>query len=272
LLRLVGESELTRCYLARPAESPESAPAGYVLKVLRKEWWSDPAAVEMQRRSAWVGRKISHPRLLPVLSANVHQPPFYTVSPKLEGSTLADRIAEAGRLSIPGALWTARQIAEGLDALHTNVRMIHSDVKPANILISETGHATLLDLGFVQATAEARHWSSRPICGTLAYIAPEAVTSCLSAEPRSDLYSLGVMLYEMLAGTLPFQASDAAQLIQLHRESRPRCIREHRPEVPPEVASLVHRLLAKDPLRRCESAAAVVDELVRLEIACFGVA
>jgi serine/threonine protein kinase len=269
LVRLISESELARVYVARPADAADDAPAGYVVKVLRKEWWRDTHAIEMQRRAAWVGRKVSHPHLLPVLSAGVEQPPFYTVSPKLEGRSLA-RILEQQRL-LPMAitLWIGRQVAEALDALHATARMIHSDVKPANIVVAPDGHATLVDLGFVHTPGESRHWSTRPVYGTLNYLAPEALTSSLSASPQSDIYSLGVTLYEVITGGLPFVGRDAEHLIRQHRETKPECIRIRRPETPRHVASLIHRMLAKDPLRRPENAAEVADELVRLEIESF---
>jgi serine/threonine-protein kinase len=269
LVRLISESELARVYIARPVDAAEDAPAGYVVKVLRKEWWRDPHAIEMQRRAAWVGRKVSHPHLLPVLSAGVEQPPFYTVSPKLEGRSLARILEQQRRLPLAITLWIARQVAEALDALHTTARMIHSDVKPANIVVAPDGHATLVDLGFVHTPGESCHWSMRPVYGTLNYLAPEALTSALAASPQSDLYSLGVTLYEIIAGALPFVGRDAEQLIRQHREARPECIRSRRPETPKPVASLIHRLLAKDPLRRPESAAEVANQLVGLEIESF---
>jgi serine/threonine-protein kinase len=269
LLRLINESELARVYVARPVDAAVDAPAGYVVKVLRKEWWRDPHAIEMQRRAAWVGRKVSHPHLLPVLSAGVDQPPFYTVSPKLEGRSLARILEQQRRLPLAITLWIARQVAEALDALHTTARMIHSDVKPANIVVAPDGHATLVDLGFVHTPGESRHWSLRPVYGTLNYLAPEALTSALAASPQSDLYSLGVTLYEIITGALPFVGRDAEHLIRQHREAKPECIRMRRPETPKPVASLIHRMLAKDPLRRPESAAEVASELVGLEIESF---
>jgi serine/threonine-protein kinase len=271
LVRLIHESELTRVYVARPVASPADQPANYVVKVLRKEWWRDPQAIEMQRRAAWLGRAVSHPHLLPVLSANVGQAPFCLVMPKLDGRSLAEVLADGTTMPLPITLWIARQVAEALAALHEATGMIHADVKPSNIMVSPEGHATLIDLGFAHAPSEQRHWSSRPVVGTLAYIAPEAITSSLCAEPSSDLYSLGATLYEMLAGRLPFEAAAPDELVRMHRESQPTCIRRCVPQLPKLVASLVHRLLAKDCLRRPGSAAEVAAELMRLEIECFSV-
>lgn len=268
LVRLLSESQLSRVYVARPAGADQ--PAAYVLKVLRKEWWRDPQAIEMQRRAAWIGRTVSHPNLLPVLSAGVQQPPFFLVSPKLEGRTLEQILKDDGSLTLPAMLWIVRQVAEALAALHENASMIHADVKPSNIFVSSEGHATLIDLGFAHSPAEDRHWSSRPVVGTLHYIAPEAVTSALTSEPRSDIYSLGVTLYQMLTRKLPFSTDDASQLVRQHREASPECVRNLVPDLPKPVASLVHRMLAKNPLRRPESAGEVAKELTRLEIECFG--
>lgn len=269
LVRLIHESELTRVYVARPVDAPEDQPANYVVKVLRKEWWRDPQAIEMQRRAAWLGRALSHPHLLPVFSANVGQAPFYLVMPKLDGRSLADVLAAGAVVPLPITLWIARQVAEALAALHEATGMVHGDVKPSNIMVSPEGHATLIDLGFAHAPSEQRHWSSRPVVGTLSYIAPEAITSSLCSTPTSDLYSLGVTLYEMLAGRLPFEASAPDELVRMHREAKPMCVRHCMPHLPKPVASLVHRLLAKDSLRRPGSAAEVAQELMRLEIECF---
>jgi eukaryotic-like serine/threonine-protein kinase len=271
LVRLISESELARVYLARPADAPGSQPANYVVKALRKEWWRDPQAIEMQRRAVLIGRQLSHPHLLPVLSANVQQAPFYFVTPRLAGASLASILKQGTRLPIPMSLWIARQVVEALSALHETTHMIHSDVKPSNIIVSAEGHATLIDLGFAYSASEARHWSTRPVTGTLNYIAPEAVSSCLTADVTSDLYSLGVTLYEMLTGRVPFAGKSPDELVRMHREAKPTCVRDLSPRLPKPVASLVHRLLSKDPLRRPANARDVAEELLRLEIECFGV-
>lgn len=269
LVRLLAEGNLTRVYQARATDGPANLPAAYVVKLLRKEWWRDPAAIDVQRREAWVGSQLTHPNLLPVLSASVRQPPFYVVSPKLEGASLAQILTEQGRLDVPVALWIARQAADGLTALFEATGMIHADVKPANLFVSPMGHATLLDFGFAQTPHEARHWATRPLAGTLAYIAPEMVTSAMAADPRADVYSLGVTLYEMLAGRRPFESDDPGELAVLQRETKPADVREHRADVPEDVAVLLQTVLAKDPLRRPDSPRELARRLVQLEIDSF---
>lgn len=269
LVRPLGEGSFTRVYIARPADGPPNQPASYVVKVLRKEWWRDSQAIEMQRREAWVGSKVTHPNVIPVLSASVQEPPFYLVTPKLEGTSLAQLIADREKLPVPLALWIARQTADALAALYETAGVIHTDVKPANIFVSLTGHSTLIDFGFVQTMTEASHWATRPLAGTLAYMAPEMITSTLAAGPRSDIYSLGVTLYEMLTGHRPWETDDPAELATLHREAKPTDIRVLRPEIPEPVAELVHSMLAKDALRRPASAQELASRLVRLEIKSF---
>jgi serine/threonine-protein kinase len=269
LVRLLSEGDFTRVYLARPVDAPENQSAAYIVKVLRNEWWRDPQAIEMQRREAWVGSQVSHPNLLPVLSSSVSEPPFYVVAPRLDGTSLAQLILEQEQLPVPFALWIARQAADGLQTLFEATGMIHADVKPANIIVSTAGHATLIDFGFVQTPAEASQWATRPLAGTLAYIAPEMVTSALAAGPRSDIYSLGVSIYEMLTGRRPWDSDDPGELAMLHRQAKPTDVRALRPEVPEAVAELIHTMLAKDPLRRPGSARELAARLVRLEIESF---
>ncbi len=270
---MVAETNLARLYTARPAEADESQPAAYMVKMLRKEWWRDRAAIDTFRREAWVGGKVSHPNVVPILSANVRQPPFFTVMPLLAGETLRDRLEgdRGPQPLVPEVLWIARQVVEGLAAIHNGVGMVHGDIKPENIHLSQNGHATLLDLGFARNQKETNDWANRPVLGSLAYIAPEIVTSAYTSGPASDQYSLGIVLYEMLAGCRPFDGSDPAELVAQHRGQKPICLRSHRPDIAKPVASLVHQLLSKDPLRRGGPHVELAERLVRLEIDSFAV-
>jgi serine/threonine-protein kinase len=247
---------------------PADRPAGYAVKILADRWADRPAAIEVMRREAVVGRNISHPHLVSVLSAHVGAAPYFLVMPLLEGASLAQRLATGERPSVPAALWFGRQTAEAMRALHEGGWM-HADVKPSNLFISPDGHATLLDLGFARQPADTTSIVDRCVTGTMHYIAPEMLTSALRPDIRSDIYSLGATLYEALAGRPPFQAPSLEQLADLHRQAEPRPLRLLNPIVPANVARFVHQMLAKEPLRRPRTPAEVVERLVALEIETF---
>ena len=269
LLRNLCDGQYTRLYQARPENHGEGLPAAYVIKVLRNQWWRNSEAIARQRREVWIGSHVSHPNIGPVLSAGVDGPPFYFVMPKLPGSNLAKMLDEGYRPATPVAIWIVRQIAEGLAAVYEQTGMMHADVKPANMIVAPTGHTTLIDFGFAHSSQEASSWTDRPVVGTLNYIAPEMLTSTLSADVRSDIYSLGITLYELLTQRLPLESDDPCELVDLHRQAKPVSIREIRPTIPPEVATLVHQMLAKDPMRRPGSYDELISQLVRLEVDLF---
>jgi serine/threonine protein kinase len=263
LLRIVGEGALAQVWLARPADAV-SRPGAYALKLLRKHWEDSPEAVSTLRREALVGRAVGSPRLAPVLAAHLAESPYYIVMPWLAGVTLDTLLARV-RPGMAVALWYARQVVEALDALH-QAGWMHGDVKPANVHVSPRGHVTLLDLGFArQADESGRGLAERPVLGTPRYLAPEAARGT-QADIRADLYSLGVMLFEMLAGRPPFDAADLGELVRLHRQQTARGIRSLAPTAPLKLDRLLRRLLAKQPLRRPQSPRELIDDLARLEI------
>jgi serine/threonine-protein kinase len=224
--------------------------------------------LELLAREARVGRKVAQSNLVPILAANLDDPPYFVVMPLLEGRTLAREIAGGQRPTLPLALWIARQVAEALEALDA-AGWMHADVKPSNIFVSPTGHATLIDLGLARRRGENTPLCSRPIAGTLAYMAPEMILSTLAADTRSDLYSLGVTLFELLTGRLPFNGSDAAQLAAQHCQELPADLRILAPHLPTRVARLVRQMLAKEPLRRPQTPLELVERLTALEIETF---
>ncbi len=264
LLRLLGEGPLARVYQARALNGP-SPEARYAVKVLRDEFADDPNMVNLLRREATVGRTVSHPHLIPVLSAQVHERPMFIVMPRLIGLTLAERIATRRPISVSQALWIARQTAQALDALHT-AGWLHGDIKPSNVFLSPDGHVTLLDLGFAQPINDGGCPLTRPLLGTLHYMAPESLISTSRTDARSEVYSLGVMLFEMLAGRLPFPAKETSELIEQHllRPASDLRVRNH--NLRTAVASLVWKMLAKNTLRRPQSAKDLIRQLMPLEI------
>lgn len=256
---------MTRVYRARPAEARD-APAAYAVKLLREELENDPRAVALLRREALVGKTVAHPHLVSVLASCTSQPPYFLVMPWLEGTSLAEVLARCRRLEARTAFWIARQTAEALAALSANTWM-HGDVKPENLIVSPEGHVTLVDLGFARRTDQREAVDGDALMGTCAYMAPEAISS-LRTDSRSDLYSLGVMLFEMLAGRRPFESDDPEELSARHRGAKPPELGDFVAGLSPDACRLVRELLAKEPLRRPQ-AGEVVARLIGLEIAAL---
>lgn len=272
LLEPIGGGRCSRVFLARPAGVPDDWPSDYVVKLSRAAVDGavdrDDDAIDrlLLQREAFVGRQVSHPHLMSILAAHVDAPPYYLVMPHLPGRTIAQRLAHGARYSIADALWIARQAAEALAALHA-AHWRHGDVKPGNILLAATGHATLIDLGFAQRIEQNRY-EETPLSGTPAYAAPEVLCAAAAIDGRADVYSLGVALYEMLVGRRPFLDDEPARLAAAHLHQMAPDPRRFLPTIPLGVSRLMRRMLAKEPLRR-PSAAEVSDLLVRLEIENF---
>lgn len=268
LLRLAGAGSLAHVYQANPAGTPRERPAAYALKLPAPGWENDAAAIVLLRHEVMAARAANHPHVITVLSASLERPPYYLVMPWLEGATLAQRLARSRPLDLRTALWITRQVASALDAL-ARALWIHGDVKPSNIFLSPDGHATLLDLGFARPIGAVHCLSDRCILGTPSYMAPELLTAASAADIQSDVYSLGAVLYELIAGRLPFDAADLGAMVAAHRQGRPPRLEELASGVPREVAQLASRMLAKDPLRR-PAPAELVRRLTALEIAAMG--
>jgi len=267
-VQLAGEGPLSRVYRARPEGSGANRPAAYALKVLRPEWEDDPRAVALLRREAVVGKAVSHPHVISILAAGVTAPPYYVVMPWLSGTTLARLGLRQRRLALAVVFWIARQVAEALEGLDA-AGWMHGDVKPANIFASPEGHVTLLDLGFARRTNRPDPGVQRWMAGTYQYIAPEALTTGLRVDIRSDIYSLGMVMYEMLTGRVPFRGQDPGELAGQHRGARVPDVRQLVPDVPAEAAALVGAMVAKEPLRRAQTPRELVERLTALEIATF---
>lgn len=266
LLQLLDEGDYTRVFTARPMSGPGGDAADYVLKVIKPEFQSTAEIVRRLATEVFLGRTVSHPHLAVVLSANVDEPPFYFVQPYLEGSTLRTLSVRGCDLSLPFILWIVRQVAQGLEALHER-GWTHGDVSPSNVIVSPQGHATLIDFGMAKSF-EKPNQTGNEIGTTLAYAAPELFVPAREISPASDVYSLGVTLYEQLTGRLPFQVGDPTELAAAHLRLPPPAPRTLRPQIPTRVNWLINRMLAKEPLRRPTSEE-LIALLVQLEIEYF---
>lgn len=268
LTSLIAEGNLTTVYGARPAGKTNVQADAFAVKVLRKRWETWEHAVRMIRQEYRVGMAVQHSHLVTIFEGNV-EGPYYTVMPRLRGKTLAHAIDDRTVFSLPVILWMMRQAVEALEALHAEGWM-HGDVKLENLLVTSEGHVTLLDLGFAHRPEEEPCSTDRYIGGTIGYLAPELLIKGNAVDITADIYSLGIAFYRLLTGHMPYEATTLAELASLHRREQPDNLRRVAPHVPPGIASLVHRMIAKTPMRRPSTPSELVKELVGLEISTFG--
>ncbi len=255
---------MTAVYAAR-AEADDSACA---VKVLRDDWEDTATAIKLLQREARAGLSVKHPSIVRLRDAHVITPPYFLVMNYLGGESLRKRLWDAYRLRVRDAVWIARQVAEGLAALHA-AGFLHGDVKPDNIRLTDDGTAVLIDLGFAHRPGEnAAFLRAGYVLGTANYLAPEQCGSSPEEDFRSDLFSLGVSLFEMLTGRLPYPPGSLHQTFRRHHCDPPADIRRSVGSLPGSLANLVERLLAHRPQDR-PRAPAVVAQLVNLEIATF---
>ena len=262
----LGGSLLTSVYAARDRAS--DAPCA--IKVLNRDWQDDVTAVKLLQREARACLAVRHPHLVKLLDAHVTRSPYFLVMEILAGESLRRRLRRDYRLDVATTLWIVRQTAEALAALH-RAGFAHGDIKPDNIRVVADGRAILLDLGFAHRPGEnAQLLQQGYVLGTVNYLAPELCQPDPVDGLASAGFSLGVTLFEMLTGQMPYPPGSIEQTFRRHEADPPTDIRSL--AVTPLPAGLVHlveRLLARHPDQR-PRAPAVVQQLIGLEIATIG--
>jgi serine/threonine protein kinase len=262
LIQRLGGGPLTSVYSARDCATDQLC----AVKIVRADWEDQPTAIKLLQREARTGLVVKHSHLVRTLYAHVTRPPYFLVMELLPGESLRRRLRRDYRLDMPAALWVARQTAEALAALH-NAGFLHGDIKPDNIRLVNDGNAILIDLGFAHRPGENAHLLERGyVLGTVDYLAPELCAFDKESGTGSDLFSLGVTLFEALSGYLPFPPGTIHQTLRRHCLEPPADIREYAEGLPLALVTLVEQLMARRPEDR-PRAGRVVQQLVNLEIA-----
>lgn len=217
-----------------------------------------PASPEDERvqrllREARAAAALSHPHAVAVHDIGLSAQAMFVVMEYLDGESLRELLAREHRLPAPRAVQIACQVAGALDAAHRR-GLVHRDVTPANIMICADGTAKVLDFGIARFAEDASVTATGMIIGTPAYMSPEQVQSG-AVDGRTDVYALGCCLYHLLTGRPPFVGSDAAAVAFQHVNESPPAPGSVRPDVPPQLAAVVLRALAKRPEDRYQSAA-----------------
>jgi serine/threonine protein kinase len=233
------------------------------LKLLKDRYARDEEFVERFRREAKSAAALANRHIVPVFDwGEAEGGTNYIVMEYLPDGDLKDWIQSEGRLSSRAAAVVALQVAEALQAAHKR-GIIHRDVKPRNILISGSGHVKVADFGIARAVEATTISHPGDILGSAKYMSPEQAAGD-QVGPESDLYSLGVVLYEMLTGKVPFDVATPADVSTEHAKGMPRRPSEMNPEVPEALDAIVLKLLARDPADRYGSAAELIEELGRV--------
>jgi serine/threonine protein kinase len=232
------------------------------VKILRPEV-STAVGETRFRREIEILRRLDHPNILPLLDyGSINERVFFFTMPFVEGDTLRARIKREQRLSIADTFAIAQDISDALDYAHGR-GLIHRDVKPANILLSG-GRTLVADFGIARATVDGadRITASGVSLGTPEYMSPEQAGGLRQLDARCDVYALGCVIYEMLAGEPPFTGSTDQAIIAKHCNQPPASIRELRPEVPRGVDAAIMRALSKLRAQRFYSAGKFVKAMV----------
>jgi eukaryotic-like serine/threonine-protein kinase len=229
------------------------------VKILPAQYASDALLVQRFEREARAAARLSHPNIVSVFDTGHEGTVHYIVMECVAGESLAQTLAQRGALPVPEAVEIAAQVADALAAAHV-AGIVHRDVKPGNVMVQPTGSCKVLDFGIARAAAEAALTQDAAMLGSVPYMPPETALGH-AADARSDIYSLGCVLYEMLTGELPFYGEVAAAVINQHVTAVPRPPIELEPAVPPAVNALVMEMLAKDPADRPQDAASVATAL-----------
>jgi predicted ATPase/class 3 adenylate cyclase len=260
--RFLGQGGRKRVYQARDAGGREVAVA-----VFETEGVEETVLARARREAQAMGRLGEHPHIVSVYETGEDDGGPYIVSRYLPGGDVETMLgaAQDHRLEIAQALGIGADVCRALEHAH-GCGIVHRDLKPANVWLDEDGSARLGDFGLAATDRRSRAAVEGMLVGTVAYLPPEQALGRAS-EPRSDLYSLGALLYEMLTGQPPFPGDDAVAIISQHLNAEPVAPSRHRPEVPRALDELVLRLLAKAPDERPEGAAAVRAELAAIAAA-----
>jgi serine/threonine-protein kinase len=234
------------------------------LKVLREQYARNEEFVKRFRREAKSAASLIHPNIVLVYDWGRSEDGTYSIVMEyLPGGSLKDRILGNGALDPHAVTELGSQVARALGHAHER-GVIHRDIKPRNILFTETGYPKVTDFGIAKAAAATTSTSkSGPILGTAGYMSPEQAMG-KPVDPRTDLYSLGVVFYEMLTGTLPYRGEDPVSIASKHVDEPPPSLRDANPDIPEPLDALTTRLLAKDPEDRYASAFELAEDLERI--------
>ncbi len=260
VLSVLGAGGMGIVYKARDRELDDLV----ALKMLKRELWGDTSQLDRLKSELKLARKITHPNVLRTYDfGDIDGVPYISME-YVRGVTLRYMLDQTRRLPYSAGLRLAKQLCAGLGAAHS-VGVLHRDIKPENLILEPTGNAKLMDFGIARPIDRLAPGQTQAgfVVGTPQYLPPEILQG-KDADPRSDLYSCGIVLYEIFTGVLPFEGPTAMDVMVKHLREEPPPPSARWPEIPPALEKAILRCLEKDPERRYRSVAELSHELEEL--------
>ena len=227
------------------------------IKILHAQFSNDSEFIGKFHREAQGAARLSHPNIVNIYDVGEEADKHFIVMEYVAGNTLKSKIQEKGHLSVEESLHIAKEIASALEHAHSN-GLVHCDIKPHNILLTTDGRVKVADFGIARAVTASTMTYSGDVVGSVHYFSPEQAKGS-AITPKSDVYSLGVVLYEMLTGELPFTGETTISIALKHLQEEPPAVRQLNPEIPTVVESIVSKAMAKNPDERPDSAELIYD-------------
>ena len=227
------------------------------VKILHQQYANDAEFVEKFRREATAAAKLAHLNIVNIYDVGEDGGSQYIVMEYVSGPTLKEVIQQKGCLEPIEAVRIAKEIASALESAHRN-NLVHCDIKPHNILVMPDGHIKVTDFGIARAVSASTMTYSGSVMGSVHYFSPEQAKGTVITT-KSDVYSLGVVLYEMLTGQLPFNGETSVSIALKHLQEEPVPIRQLNPSIPPVLEAIVQKAMSKDPADRPNSTELYAD-------------
>ncbi|SDM63748.1 serine/threonine protein kinase [Fictibacillus solisalsi] len=255
LLEVIGDGGMAIVYRAKDLILDRDV----AVKILRSEFSDDEEFIKRFKREAEAATSLDHPHIVSIFDVGEENNVYFIVMEYVKGKTLKQYIREKGRLSVEESIQIIKQIASGMVAAHEH-GIIHRDIKPHNILIDENGVAKVTDFGIALAITSATITHTNSVLGSVHYFSPEQARGGV-ANAKSDIYSLGVVLFEMLTGRVPFTGESPVSVALKHLQEDVPEPRKINPEIPQSVENIILKALTKNPIYRYDSALEMMDDL-----------
>ena len=259
LLEKIAEGGMARVYRGRDLLLKRTI----AVKVLKDQMTGDAAFVRRFEREAQSAAALSHPHIVNIYDVGEEEGTYFMVMEYVDGKNLKEYIRDKGRLSAPEAIKITRQIAEALEQAH-QAGVIHRDIKPQNILFSRDGKVKVADFGIAIAGDGVTVTVGDTIIGSVQYISPEQARGEIAGAP-SDLYSLGIVLYEMVTGSVPFTAESPVALAMKHIQEQIVPPKREAEDLPEDLNEIIMKLVEKDTANRYNTAAGLLEDLFYAE-------